>query len=158
MNVAAITARETPACAARVDTAPTASPPAELLVVDVLGLFEATAGKPDEVPDGEEVDRVDVVLVPKLEVDDPVEEGVREEDVPLADVDETGLVVLPLPARYDGAGTAVDGSVSAPVPQGIGCPLGWFAFGGGTVAPVESAMANRPVHVRSVGAAGELNW
>lgn len=153
--MAAITARETPACAARVDTAPTASPPAELLLGDVLGLSVA-AGEPDEVAD-ELVRVVNVVLTPVLEVDDAVVEVVT--DVPLPDVEETGLVLLLLlPPRYDGAGTAEDGLASAPVPQGIGCPLGWFAFDGGTVAPVESAMANRPVHVRLVGAAGELNW
>jgi len=112
-----MTAREIPACAAR-DTASTTSPPAELLLVDVLGLFEA-AGAPDEVPGREEVDSLRVVGVVPLVVDDPVVEGVTD-DVPLTDVDVTGLVLLLPPGRYDGAGTAVDGSVSAPVPQGIG--------------------------------------
>jgi len=149
VNVAAITARETPACAARVDTSPR-SPPAELFLTAEPALLEA-AGVLDE----REVDRVDsVVLATVLEV---VVEVVTE-DALLADGDETGVELLLPPGRYDGGGTAVDGSTSAPVPQGIGCPLGWFAFGGGTVAPVELAMANRPVHVRFVGAAGELNW
>jgi len=150
VKVAAITARETPACAARVDTSPR-SPPAELFFADAPALLEAAGG----VLDGREVDRVDsVVLATVLEV---VVEEVTE-DVPLADGDETGVELLLPPGRYDGGGTAVDGLTSAPVPQGIACPLGWFAFDGGTVAPVELAMANRPVHVRFVGAAGELNW
>jgi hypothetical protein len=160
VNVAAITARETPACAARADTAPTA----ELLLVDVLGLFvlglfEAAAGVPDEAPDRGGLDRV-VMLTPVLEVDDPVVvEGVTEEDVLLADVDETGLVLLLLPVRYGGGGTAVEGSASPPVPHGMAWPLGWFAFGGGTVEPVESAIANRPVHVMfPSGTPGALNW
>lgn len=158
VNVAAITARATPACAARVDTVPM-SPPAELLVVDVDGLLgvSVVAGVRDEVLDKREVDDVgDVVLRPfVLEVDGPEEE--MPEEVPLVpggDKDEP--VVLP-PVMYDGAGTAFDGSASAPVPQGICCPLGWAAFGGGTVAPAASAMANRPVHVR-FGEAGEVNW
>lgn len=151
VNDAAITARETPACAARVDTAPTTNPPAEL--VDVL---EAAAAVPDEEPDRDEVDRVfNVVPVVVLEVEVEV---VREEVVLLADVDETELVLLLPPWRYDGAGVPEDGLVSPPNPQGIACPSGWVAFGGGTVAPVGSAMANRPVHVSFVGAAGVLNW
>jgi hypothetical protein len=51
----------------------------------------------------------------------------------------------------------VDGSVSAPVPQGIASPLGWFAFAGGTVAPVELAIANRVVH-EWFWEAIEVNW
>ena len=59
-----------------------------------------------------------------------------------------------LPPRYDGAGTALDGSVRAPVPQGIAWPPGWVAFGAGTVAPVAEAMVKRPVQRRSVAFSG----
>ncbi len=147
VNVAAMTARATPACAARVD-------------VDELPVLLEAGGEPDEVLDRRlEVDRVeDVVLNPLvLEVDTPVVEGMMGEDAPVAGVDEPGVVLLLPPVRYDGAATALEGSASAPVPQAIGCPLGWAEFGGGTVTPVESAMANRPVHERFC-AAGDVNW
>lgn len=163
VNVAAMTARATPAWVARVDTAPTTSPPAELLLPDVDGLLVPleAAGEPDEELDRLDVDGIDWVLNPVvLEVDSPVVEATMGVVAPVPDVDdsdEAEPVVLLLKERYDGAGTALDGSASAPVPQAIGCPLGWTEFGGGTVAPVESAMANRPVQVR-FGAAGDVNW
>lgn len=161
VNVAATTARATPACAARVDTAPTTSPPAELLPVDVdeLLVLVAATGEPDEVPDRREVDRVeDVVPTPfVLEVDGAAADDPTEDDTLAAGAEDVvPALLLPL-TRYDGGGTALDGSASAPVPQGIACPLGWTEFGGGTVVPDASAMANRPVHVR-FGEAGEVNW
>jgi hypothetical protein len=70
---------------------------------------------------------------------------------------EVLLPPLP-PGRYDGGATALDGSARAPVPQGIAWPSGWVAFGAGTVAPVESAMAKRPVQRRSVAFPLYENW
>ncbi len=68
-----------------------------------------------------------------------------------------GVVLLLVPLRYDGGGTAVDASTSAPIPQGVFSPSGCAAFGGGMVAPVESAIANRPVHVLAE-TFGAVNW
>ena len=143
VNVAAMTERATPACAARIDT-PTTSPPAELLLLVPL----VETGVLDEVSG---VDKVgDEELSPVLEV-------VAVEDTEVVFVDDVGLVLLLLTPRYDGAGTAEAGLESAPVPHAISSPSGWVAFGGGTVAPVESAMANRPVHERFEDKA-EVNW
>jgi hypothetical protein len=136
-----MTERATPACAARMDAAPTTSPLAELLLLVLVVI----AGELDKVSEGDTVD--EVLLTAVLE-------GVAEEDTLVVFV---GTVALVLTERYEGAGTAVDGSVSAPVPQGIASPLGWFAFAGGTVAPVELAMANRVVH-EWFWEAIEVNW
>jgi len=132
--VAATTARAAPA---RIDATPTARSPAELLLLLLVPGVEA-----EELDDEPGVDRVGfVVLSPVLDV-----EVVTEEIMLVVLVDVVGPVLLLLTERYEGAGTAVDGSVSMPVPQGIASPSGWLEFAGGTVAPVESAMANRPVH------------
>lgn len=139
--MAAITERATPACAAR----PTMSPSAELLL---LVLAAVTTGELDEEPEGDKVEEVRLLS--------PVLEGETEEEEDTLVV-FVGVVMFLPPVRYEGAGTAVDGSVSAPVPQGIASPSGWVAFGGGVVAPDELAMANRPVHERFVEA-GEENW
>jgi hypothetical protein len=53
------------------------------------------------------------------------------------------------PGRYDGAGTALEASTRAPVPQGTPSPSGWVRFGAATVLPLASAMAKRPVQRRS---------
>lgn len=45
-----------------------------------------------------------------------------------------------------GAGTAVEGSTSAPVPHEIIAPSGWVLLVGGVVAPVEEAIVKRVVH------------
>jgi len=143
VNVAATTERATPACAARMDTAPTTSPPAELLLLVLLVI----AGELDEVSEGDSVEEVLLLSF--------VLEGVAEEDMLVVVFVETVMFLVPV--RYEGAGTAVAGSVSAPIPQGIGSPLGWVAFGAGVVAPLELAMANRPVQERFVEPAAE-NW
>jgi hypothetical protein len=71
-----------------------------------------------------------------------------------------GEVVFPPlpPLRYGGAGLAVVGSTRAPVPQGMASPSGCFAFGAGTVVPVESVIVKRPVQAGEVGSPGEVNW
>jgi len=145
VNVAAMTERATPACAARIDI-PTTSPPAELLLL--LAALVERGVSDDEVLG---VDKVgDEELSRVLEV-------VTVEDMAVEFVDDVGVVVLLLAPRYGGAGTAEAGLERAPVPQGIGSPSGWVGFGGATVAPVESAMANRPVHVW-FGDETEENW
>ena len=115
------------------------SPPAELLLLLLATFVERGVLLDDEVL---KVDKVgDEELSPVLEV------VMVEEDTAVEFVDDVGVVVLLLTPRYGGAGTAEAGLESAPIPQAICSPSGWLAFGGGTVAPVESAMANRPVHV-----------
>jgi len=141
-----MTERATPACAARMDTAPTTSPPAELLLLVLVVIAGELVNLLDGVSEGDTLEEEELLST--------VLEGVTEEDTLVVFV---RLVLLVLTERYEGAGTAVDGSVSAPNPQGIGSPLGWTAFAGGTVAPVELAMANRPVHERFEEAA-DVNW
>lgn len=65
----------------------------------------------------------------------------------LAMTDVVELLVLEPDAdvwsvMYDGAGLAVDGSLSAPFPQGMAAPgvPGCVAFGGGTVVPPEPSI------------------
>jgi hypothetical protein len=136
-----MTERATPA---RMDTAPTTSPPAELLLLVLVVI----AGELDEMTEGDTIEE-GLLLSPVLE-------GVTEEDTLVVFVG-TVVLLLPVTERYAGAGVAVDGSVSAPNPQGICSPVGWVVFAGGTVAPDELAMANRPVHERFEEAA-EVNW
>jgi hypothetical protein len=62
------------------------------------------------------------------------------------------------PGRYNGAGTALEGSARAPVPQGIPSPSGWVRFGAATVVPFGNAMAKRPVQRRSEALAAWENW
>jgi hypothetical protein len=144
VNAPAMTASATPACAARADKAPSMSAPL-VLFADEGGAELAAAGEPElesvEVPDGTATRGV----LAAAEVDTTTTGGAAEEA-------EAGVVLfeaLPLAGRYDGGGTALEGSWSAPLPQGIAWPSGWVAFGGGTVAPVASAMAKRPVQRRS---------
>jgi hypothetical protein len=136
-----MTERATPA---RMDTAPTTSPPAELLLLVLVVI----AGELDEMTEGDTIEE-GLLLSPVLE-------GVTEEDTLVVFVG-TVVLLLPVTERYAGAGVAVVGSVSAPNPQGICSPVGWVAFAGGTVVPDELAMANRPVHERFEEAA-EVNW
>lgn len=143
VNAPAMTASATPPCAARAETAPSVSAPL-VLFPDVGGAELAAAGEPEsvEVPDGTATRGV----LAEAEVDTATTGGAAEEDG--AGMVAFGLA-LPLAGRYDGGGTALDGSTRAPLPQGIAEPSGWVAFGGGTVAPVASAMAKRPVQRRS---------
>jgi hypothetical protein len=160
VNVPAMTARATPACAARADTAPSMSEPLELLTDGVTEppVLLAAAGESDEgvVGSDENPDEdmaMETIVATLVGVDAKGEnEGPLEVDV------EEGAFELTLPPlRYGGAATALVGSVRAPFPQGIGWPSGWLALGGGTVAPVASAMAKRPVQVR-LFELGEENW
>jgi len=70
---------------------------------------------------------------------------------------EGGEAVPPL-LRYTGGGTAVDGSLRLPAPQGIASPVpGCVALGGGVVCPVLEAIVNRAVHCL-LTASGEVSW
>jgi len=53
-----------------------------------------------------------------------------------------------LEAAKDGSATALEGSTSLPVPQGITTPFSVVEFVAVVVAPVDEAMANRPVPVQ----------
>jgi len=154
VNAPAMTASATPACAARADTAPSMSAPLELDDADVP--VPAGAGEPEleavVTPDDTAAARGVAV------VDTTAEEGVTEEAEPEAGTAEVPFELGLPPGRYDGGGTALDGSARAPAPQGIGSPSGWVGFGAGTVAPVESAMAKRPVQIRSEALAAWENW
>lgn len=86
-------------------------------------------------------------------------------DVPGNALEETTVVelaegeeVVPPLIRYDGGGTADDGLVSTPAPQGMCSPVsGCVRMGAAVVWPELVAMKNRPVHCLS-GALGEVNW
>jgi hypothetical protein len=141
VNAPAITPSATPAGAARPDTAPSMTAPLEVpFPVDAIALAA--------VLDTE----TEAVVAP----DEPAArlEGTAEEDeAELEGVGEVGEVpfepVTVPPGRYEGGGTALDGSVRAPVPQGFDSPSGWVCFGAGTVALLASAMAKRSVQRRS---------
>jgi hypothetical protein len=120
VNVPAIAAKATPACAARADTVPRTSAPPELLPdEDEEVPVEVASGA--EAARSVEVSEAGMKLGPAKEVAGSTvpEEGAAEvlfEPVP-------GEVVFP-PLMYGGAGLAVDGSTRAPVPQGIFSPSG----------------------------------
>ena len=143
MNVAAITANPTPACAARADTARSADAPPELLPDDVVVLpavAEASAATPETV----EVGRSDTATTGVLA--GAFDDDTAEEDTTTAlerGVAEVPFVVV-LPTR-------------TPVPHGIASPSGWFWMGAGTVLPDASEMVKRPVH-DLLDEAGEENW
>jgi hypothetical protein len=154
VNVAAITANATPACAARPDTAPSANAPPELLPDDVVVLPVvpvAAAAAPEGVRVVEsDAEATRGVLAGAFDGTTEgrttaLERGTAE-PVPVE-------VVLPPP----GAGTAFDGSTREPLPHAIGSPSGWFALGADTVLPVASEMVKRPVHVL-LDEMGEENW
>jgi len=137
VNAPAMTASAKPACAARADTAPSMSAP---LVLELP--FDAAAELVAEDPAPEAAEASDGTAV----------EGDRDadkEDDAVRGVAEVLFEGEP-PGRYDGGGAALEGSVSAPLPQGIPWPSGWVRFGAATVVPVLSAMAKRPVQRRSV--------
>jgi len=152
VNVPAMIARATPARATRAGTAPNtakspellpeeaAEPPVPLVAAGELG--EGVAKSDDSVDD-------DVSVLAA---------GVGEKTPEELEPDE-GVLELAPPLRYGGAGTALDVSVRAPVPQGMGSPpSGWVGLGGGTTTPFALAMAKRPVQVRLVGKSGVENW
>ena len=62
------------------------------------------------------------------------------------------------PERYEGTATAVEGSASAPVPQGMAEPSGWEAFAGSVVLPSAPEMVKRVVQARAETFVGEENW
>ncbi len=129
-------------------------------VVFVLELVEGAAGAVtifvEEAPAAAEVCWMTVVPATAV-VDAAV---AVEPDDGLAE-----LVLLPEPVtaveppvRYGGAATAVDGSTSAPVPQGMFWPSGSFWFSGAVVLPSAAAIVKRVVQVRFAGSAGVENW
>ena len=79
-------------------------------------------------------------------------------DVAAAVVAAATVVAAEPPERCEGAATAVEGSTSAPVPQGMAKPSGWEAFAGSVVLPSAPAMVKRVVQVRAETFAGEENW
>jgi hypothetical protein len=158
VNVPAMTAKAIPACAACADTVPSLSAAPELLE-DVEDVVLACAAKPVPVPvvlsDGVAMAGTDATM--EEEEEESATEGVALTILDGEVLFEPVPVVVVLPVRYDGAGTAVDGLTRAPVPQGIFSPSGWVWLGAGTVAPVEVAMVKRPVQSLS-GEEGEVNW
>jgi hypothetical protein len=147
-----MTASATPACAARADTAPSMSAPLEL-PFDAIALPAELAAEGD--PELEAVVASDgTAATGDLELDGTAREGEAD---PEAGAAEVPFEPVP-PGRYDGGGTALEGSARAPLPQGIASPSGWVGFGAGTVAPLASAMPKRPVQRRSEALAAWENW
>ena len=74
--------------------------------------------------------------------------GVEEGVTPPAGTDPGAS---PSSAAKLGAGVAVEGSCSAPAPQGMGSfDSGWVALGAATVWPDEEAIVKRVVHSLTV--------
>jgi len=155
VNAPAMTANAKLAGAARADTAPRTRAPLELPLAAALPT-EAVA---EDDPESEGVELPRGNFVPALP-GGVAEAGETEEAEPDA-ADDVLFEVVPLPVppgRYEGGGTALDGSARAPLPQGIAEPSGCFGFGAGSVAPLEDAMVKRPVQVRSVMLEERENW
>lgn len=144
-------ASATPACAARADTAPSMSAPLEL-PFDASALPAELAAEGD--PEPEAVAPDGTAATGDWELDGTAREGEAE---PEAGAGEVPFEPVP-PGRYDGGGTALEESTRAPLPQGIPEPSGSVRFGAGTVVPLASAMAKRPVQRRSEALAAWENW
>jgi len=71
----------------------------------------------------------------------------------------TEVVTPAVPFAKLGGGTAFEGSLSAPVPQGMAAfeGGGWVASVGGVVVPSGAAMVKRVAHCGAV-APGAVNW
>jgi hypothetical protein len=110
-----MTASATPACAARADTAPSMSAPLELP-------FDASA-LPAELD--EEGDPELEALAPDgtAATGDWELDCTATEAEPEAGAGEVLFEPVP-PGRYEGGGTALEGSTRAPLPQGIPSPSG----------------------------------
>lgn len=95
-------------------------------------------------------------VVAGVGVDDAEVEDVTSE---LDEMEETGRteLALALDPPIVGGATASEGSTRAPLPQGMGSPLGCFASVGGVLCPVASAIVKRVVHIIS-GLNGLVNW
>jgi hypothetical protein len=120
VNVPAMTASATPACAARVDTTPSTSEPPELLTDDATELLPVLVVAADEEDELEAVmrsdDSADEDMVAPVAINGTEEE---DEGPPEMDTDEAALGLALLAWRYGGAATAVVGSLRSPDPQGI---------------------------------------
>jgi len=125
----------TPACAARVDTVPSTSAPPELLPDVAFPLAAEALGA---------ISTVEVVTV--LKPDCETAKGVFKGEFDGTATEgttatlETGTtevafvaVLFEVVLLPPGAGTALDGSTRAPMPQGIAEPSGWVRLGAGTV-------------------------
>jgi hypothetical protein len=121
VKVLAMTASATPACAARADRAPSMRAPLASLPDSAGVLAEADGAELEEEMALCDTAATGALVGPGLDTT----AGVTEEAEPDAGTLEVLFepVVLP-PGRYDGAGTALDGSVRAAVPQGIAWPPG----------------------------------
>jgi hypothetical protein len=110
-----------------------------------------------DTPEDEDADGVTNELDEEMGVapdaEDTDDDAVPLEAGPEADPDDPSTCPA---GAVDGGGVPWVASRSWPVPQGIGLPSGWFAFGGGVVAPVASEMAKRPVQVAFWSCA--VNW
>jgi hypothetical protein len=89
---------------------------------------------------------------------DDEDEDDAEEDEEDEVLDRTAEDVAFDAATPAGGGVAVEGSTSAPTPQGMAAPLlGCTALAGGTLWPVAEAIVKRVVHVISEVAVA-VNW
>jgi hypothetical protein len=106
-------------------------------LVELVGEAADAVEARDVDPDGAEARLADVVIerdadaVPVAAGADAEAEGAAAEGLgvtlPVADDPAEPLAELPpawAPPRYEGAGTAVEGSTRAPVPHGIAAPPG----------------------------------
>jgi len=134
---------------------------AEFGLETVVELVELVAADVE----GPAADELEGVTVEKREVVAGRDKGAGTED-PGADEGRpvgAGTAVGPppvmLPVAKEGGGTAFEGSLSAPVPQGMAAfdGGGWTGLVGGVVEPSRAAMVKRVVHCGAV-APGAVNW
>jgi len=98
----------------------------------------------------------------RVATNDDEDEDSAEDD----DEDEDTTELMPdgaaedeelVPDTPEGGGVAVEGSTSAPTPQGTGSPLGCFALAGSSVWPSGAVIVKRVVQVLTVVPVA-VNW
>jgi len=111
-------------------------------LAEALELLVVEAGRRDAESEGEDVDSAD---------DNEDEE--TAELMPDGAAEDEEFV----PDTPGGGGLAVEGSTSAPIPQGMGSPLGCFSLAGSSVWPSGAVMMKRVVQVLT-DVPGAVNW
>ena len=128
--------------------APVVLPEDVLAAALVVSVVAADVAEP---ADDAALDELPAPDVPVTETVEPEAAAADAEAVP----DTAALEVAFVPLA--GAGTASEGSTSAPVPHGMASPLGCVELAGSVVLPFASAIAKRVVQYVAVEL-GDVNW
>lgn len=102
-------------------------------LAEALELLVVEAGRRDAGSEGEEVDSA--------------EDDNEDEETTVLRPDDAAEDEEFVPDTPGGGGLAVEGSTSAPTPQGTGSPLGCFSLAGSSVWPSGAVIIKRVVQV-----------